>query len=156
MGYIDKYKDFDAIIEEKFRAIEGKVDFFKIPYQFNDINEKFENLNKKFEETEKDMTKIKHENRYLQRKLKDLADSKLPQQGAPEEFQLATPPIATVSKARCPECDANYTTDSEFCRNCSRKRTSEDGSQPGSQDGSSDAGSMPALEPVEEPGVRAR
>ena len=53
MGYIDKYKDFDAIIEEKFRPIEGKVDFFKIPNQLNDINEKFENLNKKFEETEK-------------------------------------------------------------------------------------------------------
>ena len=49
----DHYKKIDEIIEEKFRNIEGQIDFFMIPYKFVDIDEKFENLNKKFEETGK-------------------------------------------------------------------------------------------------------
>ena len=97
---------------------------FKIPNQIVDKNKKFEDMNKKFEETEKEMTNIKYETRYLQRKRKDLTNPKQPQQEAAEEFQLATP---KSSKAICPQCKTNYTKGhSDFCRICSRARTSEE------------------------------
>ncbi len=71
----------------------------------------------------------------MKRKLQDLKDNQS-QPKAAEEYQLATPPSST---ARCPDCGVNYTIGSDYCRICSMKRTSEDGSP-------SETGSMPALE----------
>ena len=46
--YIDKYKQSDEIMEEKFRILEEQ---YKYSDKVDDMNEKFEDLNKKLEET---------------------------------------------------------------------------------------------------------